>query len=145
MSKKISKNALVPYSAKQMFSLVDDIEKYPEFLPWCGGATVVSREPETVTAELKISHSGFEESFTTKNFNTLPDKIQMTLVNGPFKTLTGDWIFEQLGEDGCKVSLDLEFEFKNKILDLTLGPLFSKIANTLMDAFIERANIIYKS
>ncbi len=144
MSKRITKSALVTYSAQQMFALVDEIERYPEFLPWCGGAKIITRDADTVTAQLKIAHSGFENTFTTKNYNNEPTTIKMTLVEGPFKILTGDWLFEQLGNDGCKVSLDLEFEFNSKILDITLGPLFSKIANTLMDAFIERARVIYK-
>ena len=141
--KHIHKNALVNYSAEQMFKLVDDIEHYPAFLPWCSDASVIERDADTVTASLKIAHSGFEKSFTTKNFNTEHSAIKMTLVEGPFKTLAGNWSFEQLGEQGCKVSLDMEFEFNSKILDLTLGPVFSKIANTLVDAFIERANKVY--
>jgi len=141
--KKINKNALVTYSAEQMFNLVDDIEHYPDFLPWCGDSSIVERDTDTVTANLKISHSGFEKNFTTKNFNDKPKTIKMTLVDGPFKTLEGNWGFEPLGNEGCKVMLDMEFEFNSKILDLTLGPVFSNIANTLVDAFIERANKVY--
>ena len=139
----ISKTALVHYSPEQMFKLVDDIEAYPEFLPWCGKATELSRAENMVEASLFISHSGLNKEFTTQNKNTAFSKIQMHLVNGPFKKLDGVWLFESLGDEACKVSLNLEFEFSSKIISLTLGPIFSKIANSLVDAFIKRADTVY--
>ena len=139
----ISKTALVTHSPQEMFKLVDDIEAYSEFLPWCGKATEISRDLTTVEASLFISHSGLNKEFTTQNKNTPFEKIEMHLVNGPFKNLDGVWLFEPLGETACKVSLNLEFEFASKIVSVTLGPIFSKIANSLVDAFIKRADSIY--
>ncbi|MFK5913903.1 MAG: type II toxin-antitoxin system RatA family toxin [Woeseiaceae bacterium] len=139
----IHKSALVTHSPEQMFKLVDDIEAYSEFLPWCKKATEISRDEINVEASLFISHTGLNKEFTTKNKNTAFNKIEMHLVNGPFKNLDGTWRFETLGESACKVSLDLEFEFSSKILSFTLGPVFSKVANNLVDAFIKRADNIY--
>ena len=139
----ISKSALVTHSPEDMFKLVDDIEAYSEFLPWCGKATEISRDDENVEASIFISHSGLNKEFTTQNKNTEFEKIEMHLVNGPFKNLDGVWLFEPLGESACKVSLNLEFEFSSKIISVTLGPVFSKIANSLVDAFIKRADNIY--
>lgn len=139
----ISKSALVPYTPEKMFKLIDDIEAYSDFLPWCGKATEIHRDDSNVEASLLISHSGLNKEFTTKNKNTMFNKIEMHLVNGPFKNLDGIWLFEPLGESACKVSLNLEFEFSNKIISMTLGPIFSKIAGSLVDAFIKRADKVY--
>ena len=139
----ISKSALVTYLPEQMFKLVDDIETYPDFLPWCGNATEISRNEKNVEASVLISHSGLNKEFTTRNTNTQFSKIEMHLVNGPFKNLDGTWIFEALGDSACKVSLNLEFEFSSKLVGITLGPVFSKIANNLVDAFIKRAETVY--
>lgn len=139
----INKSALVPHSPEEMFKLIDDIEAYSEFLPWCGKATEISRDEKNVEASLFISHSGLNKEFTTQNKNTEFEKIEMHLVNGPFKNLDGVWLFEQLGETACKVSLNLEFEFSSKIISVTLGPVFSKVANSLVDAFIKRADTVY--
>ena len=139
----ISKSALVSYLPEEMFKLVDDIEAYSEFLPWCGKATEISRDENNVEASLFISHSGLNKEFTTQNKNTAFERIEMQLVDGPFKNLDGVWLFEPLGETACKISLNLNFEFSSKIISLTLGPVFSKIANNLVDAFIKRADSIY--
>lgn len=139
----ISKSALVTYSASQMFDLVDDIESYAEFLPWCSSSTVISRSDAEVTASLTVSHSGLNKSFTTRNLNQPHSQITMLLVEGPFKKLEGVWRFQQLGEDGCKVSLDLEFEFKSKLVGMTFGPVFGQMAGTMVDAFTQRAAKIY--
>lgn len=139
----ISKSALVTYSPEEMFNLVDNIEAYSDFLPWCEKATEISRDESCVEASLFISHSGINKEFTTQNKNTASEKIQMHLVNGPFKNLDGVWLFEPLGETACKISLNLNFEFSSKIITLTLGPVFSKLANNLVDVFIKRADSIY--
>lgn len=139
----ISKSALVSYSPEQMFKLVDDIEAYADFLPWCGNAKEIMRDENTVEASVLISHSGLNKEFTTRNSNTQFSKIEMHLLNGPFKNLDGVWLFEPLGQSACKVSLNLEFEFSSKIIGITLGPVFSKIANSLVDAFIKRAETVY--
>ena len=139
----ISKSALVSYTPEQMYKLVDDIEAYAEFLPWCGKATEIFRDEEKVEASLFISYSGLNKAFTTRNKLCVYEKIEMRLLEGPFKSLEGIWLFEPLGETACKVRLDLDFEFSSKIIGLTLGPVFSKMANSLVDAFIQRADKVY--
>ena len=140
---KVNKSALVPFTPGQMFALVDDIEAYPEFLPWCSGSTVLQRMETEVTASLEISHSGFHKSFTTRNFTQAGNQITITLLDGPFKKLEGVWRFQPLGEEGCKVTLDLEFEFSNRLLGMTLSGLLSHMAANLVDAFTQRASQIY--
>lgn len=139
----ISKSALVSYSPEQMFKLVDNIEAYAEFLPWCGKATETFRSDEKVEASLLISYASLNKTFATRNINTAYEKIEMHLLDGPFKKLDGVWLFEPLGESACKISLNLDFEFSSKIISITVGPVFSKIANTMVDAFIKRADSIY--
>ncbi|WP_455216858.1 type II toxin-antitoxin system RatA family toxin [Kaarinaea lacus] len=139
----ISKSALVPYHATEMFSLVDNIPAYSEFLPWCRSAEEVHRSEKVVEARLDISHSGISKSFSTRNTITESVQIDMELVEGPFKHLHGVWRFEQLGDVGSKVSLQLEFEFSSKILGMTFGPVFNKMASSLVDAFIQRAKTVY--
>ena len=139
----VNKSALVPFSPGQMFALVDDIESYPEFLPWCSGSQVLERGENEVTASLEISHSGFHKSFTTRNFTLVGDQITITLLDGPFKKLEGIWRFLPLGEEGCKVTLDLEFEFNNRLLGMTLSGLLGHMAANLVDAFTQRASQIY--
>jgi len=141
--KKIEKNALVPYTAEQMYKLVDDIDKYSEFLPWCSQSQVIERAEDSVKGQLTISYSQLNKSFVTQNINTPYSQIEMQLVEGPFKHLNGLWLFTSLGDDGCKVELKMEFEFESKILDMTVGPIFGKLANSLVDAFTERASKIY--
>ena len=140
---QINKSALVPYSPDQMYALVDDITAYPQFLPWCHHAEEHHRTGEQVEASLEIAHSGLHKSFTTRNLLYPHGRIEMSLVKGPFKTLRGVWRFDPLGNEGCKVSLDMDFEFSSKIMGITFGPLFSKIAGTLVDSFIERAKVVY--
>ena len=139
----IHKSALVPYSAEQMYTLVDDIPAYPEFLPWCSGSKEITRREDEVEASLDIAHSGVHKSFTTRNRLEKNRSIEMQLVEGPFKHLNGVWRFEPLGDAGSKVVLDLEFDFSSKLLGMTFGPIFSKIAGSLVDAFIQRAQKIY--
>ena len=139
----IHKSALVPYSAEQMYTLVDDIPAYPEFLPWCSSSKEINRGELEVEASLDIAHSGVHKSFTTRNRLEINKTIEMQLVEGPFKHLHGIWRFEPLGDAGSKVMLDLEFEFSSKLLGMTFGPLFSKIASSLVDAFIQRAQKVY--
>ncbi|MDH5327780.1 MAG: type II toxin-antitoxin system RatA family toxin [Gammaproteobacteria bacterium] len=139
----ISKSALVPYTAEQMFEIVDDVEAYAEFLPWCGGSQVLSRDEDEVKASVEIAHSGIHKTFTTLNRRQCGKMIEMQLIDGPFKHLHGYWRFSSLGEQGCKVSLDLEYEFSNKLLGLAVGKVFSQIANTLVDSFCKRADALH--
>lgn len=141
--REINKFALVPYTPAQMFALVDNINAYSEFLPWCSQSLEINRSKDTVEGELTIRYGQLHKTFTTRNLNTPESHIEMQLIEGPFKHLNGQWEFKPLGDNGCKVSLDLQFEFSNKLLDMTVGPLFSQIANSLVDAFTERAGKIY--
>jgi ribosome-associated toxin RatA of RatAB toxin-antitoxin module len=140
----ISKSALVPYTAEQMFDLVDRVSDYPEFLPWCGGAEELSRDNDEVKASVTISHSGINKAFTTCNRLQKNKMIEMELVNGPFKHLHGFWRFETLSDNACKVSLDLEYEFSSKLLGMAVGPVFNQIANSMVDSFCLRADKIYR-
>lgn len=141
---KVQKSALVPYRAEQMYALVDDIRAYPEFLPWCRKAEELRRSDSEVEARLEIAHSGIHKSFTTRNQLQPGRRIEMHLVEGPFRKLYGIWRFEPLGEAGSRVSLELDFEFSSTLLKMTFGPLFNKIASTLVDAFIQRARKVYE-
>lgn len=139
----IRKSALVPYSAEQMYRLVNDIGSYPEFLPWCGGAEERSRTQDEVHASVTIAYGALNKTFTTFNRLQQDKMIEMNLVNGPFKHLHGFWCFEALDEQACKVSLDLEYDFSSRLVGMALGPAFSQIANSLVDAFIRRAESVY--
>lgn len=139
----INKSALVSYSPSKMFQIVDDVEAYPRFLPWCGDAKVLSRDEDQVKAMVEINHSGIRKTFTTRNLLQKDKIIEMELIDGPFKHLHGYWRFEALGGDACKVSLDLEYEFSNKLLSMAVGPVFSHIANSLVDAFCQRAEALH--
>ncbi|MDH3748094.1 MAG: type II toxin-antitoxin system RatA family toxin [Gammaproteobacteria bacterium] len=141
--RKVSRSALVPHSASEMFALVDDIESYPQFLPWCSAATVHERDESVVDATLKLESSGFSKSFTTRNTLRRDEAISLALLGGPFRHLDGGWRFQQLGDDGCKVSLNLEFEFESLVTDLVFGRVFEEICTSLVDAFTERAKTIY--
>ena len=139
----ISKSALVPYSPAQMFALVNGIETYPEFLPWCRNTEVLSRSDDEVRATIELSKGGVEKAFTTCNRNQKNKMIEMRLVEGPFKRLEGFWRFDALGDEGCKVSFDLEFEFASRMLDMVVGSVFGQIANSLVDFFHRRAVEVY--
>lgn len=139
----ISKNALVSYSAAEMFSLVNDIESYSLFLPWCRSSEVLSANEDEIRATIEIAHGSLRKSFTTCNRLQKGKMIEMRLEQGPFKHLEGFWRFDTLGERACKVSLDLDFEFSSKLVGLAMGPVFSQIANTLVDAFSKRAVDVY--
>ncbi len=139
----IHKSALVPYSPAEMFALVDDVERYPEFLPWCSAARVLARGDDEVRARLSLSKSGVDKSFTTCNRTQKNKMIEMRLEEGPFRHLHGYWRFDALGGEGCKVSLDMEFEFSSRVLGLVIGPVFNQVANSLVDSFQKRAVDVY--
>jgi len=139
----IHRNALLPYSATKMYDLVNDINQYPQFLPWCRQANIHQTTPEWIEASIEIAKGGIHKTFTTRNYLTPVQKIDMKLVEGPFKHLHGLWDFESLAENACKVSLTLEFEFSNALLAMAMGAMFNQIANTLLDAFCQRAHQVY--
>jgi len=139
----VSRSAIVSYSAHQMFRLVDDVDSYDKFLPWCKHSEEHHRDDDCVRATILFSRGGFEKSFTTQNRLQPGKMIDIRLVEGPFQRLDGYWRFQDLGEDASKVSLDLEFEFSNRILRMAFGRVFTQVANTLVDAFVERADRVY--
>ncbi|MDH5735124.1 MAG: type II toxin-antitoxin system RatA family toxin, partial [Gammaproteobacteria bacterium] len=126
----ISRNALVPYSAEEMYKLVEDVESYPDFLPWCRSTEVLSREGDEVKASIEIAKGGLNKSFTTTNFMQKNKMIEMRLLKGPFKHLQGFWRFDALkDEKACKISFDLDFEFESKLIALAASSVFNQIAN----------------
>ena len=139
----ISRSALVEYSAQQMFDLINDIASYPQFMPGCLEADIISQTEEVVEARLTLGKSGFQQSFVTRNILTPPKMMVMHFVEGPFKVFEGRWQFDVLADNACKVSLHLEFEFASRMLGMTLGSRFEKNANRQVDALCERAEVIY--
>lgn len=140
----IVRSALVPYSAAQMYRLVNEVEHYPKFLPWCQSAQVIDRTENSQKAKVVLAKGAIRQSFTTANRMQPDASIDLSLVEGPFRTLKGTWQFQNLGDSGCKVSFDVRFEFRNRLLSLTVGPVFDHICKTLVDAFIARAHQQYK-
>lgn len=141
--RKVNRSAFVPYSATEMFALVDDVESYPEFLPWCNDTEVHFRDENTVEATLELHRGSVSKHFRTRNTFVAGEKMDIALVGGPFRHLAGGWKFKQIGDSGCKVSLQIEFEFSNRWLDMTIGHFFEDICNSLVDAFVRRADTLY--
>jgi ribosome-associated toxin RatA of RatAB toxin-antitoxin module len=139
----ITRSALVPYTQQQMFALVSDVDSYPRFLPWCSGAQALPHEGDEVRARIDFVVGGVSKSFTTRNRHVANEAILMQLVEGPFSQLQGSWRFAPLGDAGCKISLNLEYEFSSKIVSMVIGPVFNKIASSLVDAFQKRADDVY--
>lgn len=139
----VEKTVLVPYSAEQMFALVDDVLAYPKFLPWCGGSGVEPVSDDTVHATVHINYLHIKHSFTTRNVRQPPSRIDMTLENGPFHALDGSWRFIALSESACKIEFRLHYEFSGSALDRVFSPVFQYIANSFVDAFVQRAEEIY--
>lgn len=133
----------MPYSAADMYALVADVPAYPAFLPWCGRASAESLADNEVRASIEISHGKVRKAFATRNRMDKNKTIEMHLVDGPFAFLEGRWQFAPLNGEGCKVSLDMEFEFSNLIMKMLIGTKFTEIANTLVDAFCARAIEVY--
>jgi len=139
----VHKSVFLGYSAEQMFALVDRVEDYPKFLPWCGGVKVQQRDGNKLIATISIRYHGVTQSFTTENTNAPPASIKMKLIEGPFKHLDGTWTFKPLREDACKIEFDLHYEFSSRILEQIIGPVFNMIANSFVDSFCKRAEVVY--
>ncbi len=138
----IRKDVVVPFTPAQMYTLVDGIEDYADFLPWCSSSEVLSRTEDEVRATLHLSGGGVDKSFTTCNRLQENKMIEVRLISGPFKQLEGFWAFDP-HDDGCQVVLNLEFEVAGGLFGFALNPLFSQVANTLVDAFSDRAKTVY--
>ncbi|KMQ76378.1 type II toxin-antitoxin system RatA family toxin [Marinobacter subterrani] len=144
MPQQIDKTALVMHSAERMFHLVNDIARYPEFLPWCAGAEIHEQGAHQITASIEIAKGGMRHRLTTRNQLSMPEAIEMNLVDGPFRNLTGRWYFKPLNDSACKVILSLEFEFSGSLSRMTFGPVFNQAATTMVDAFCRRADQLYQ-
>jgi ribosome-associated toxin RatA of RatAB toxin-antitoxin module len=139
----VEKSVLVAHSAQQMFTLVDGVEAYPEFLPWCDSAKVLHRDESRTRATISINYHGVRQSFTTENTKDPGRLMTIRLVEGPFRFLDGEWRFTALAEHACKIEFRLRYEFSSRLLGMLVGPVFTYIANTLVDAFVQRAEKVY--
>ena len=145
--REIQRSALVPFTPEQMFALVDDIERYAEFLPWVTIATVVERSDCERVGQVTVSRAGFREQFTTRNTVSPPNRLAMKLIDGPFNVLEGVWTFDAIGETdaprGTRIHLELRIEFKNRLMDLMLAPKYESSCDAVVDAFVKRARSVY--
>jgi ribosome-associated toxin RatA of RatAB toxin-antitoxin module len=140
---EVKQTVLVPYSAARMFELVDAVEQYPQFLPWCSGSELIYRHPDALRAVIHVNFRGIRQQFSTENSRQPPNSMGIRLLEGPFKSLDGSWRFTDLGGAGCKVEFQLHWEFSSRVLAALVGPVFNHIAHTLVDAFVSRAQKIY--
>ncbi|MFJ4144000.1 type II toxin-antitoxin system RatA family toxin [Pseudomonas sp. NPDC089734] len=143
MTTQIQRSALLPYPARFLYDLVNDVARYSEFLPWCSSAVVLEESETHMRASLEVAKGGLSQKFVTRNVLVPGESIVMDLVEGPFNQLHGVWTFKPLGEKACKISLDLTFDYAGSIVRATLGPLFNQAANTLVDAFCQRAKELH--
>ena len=135
----VRKSVIVPHACDTMFALVDDVERYPEFLPWCGGSKVLAKRADGKTARLDINYLGVTASFTTDNVNVPGKSIALALKKGPFKKLFGKWTFKPLAKDGCRVELAIDYTLSSGPLEALVGLVFGQIVETLVERFVERA------
>ncbi|MDO6563224.1 type II toxin-antitoxin system RatA family toxin [Amphritea sp. 1_MG-2023] len=140
---QVDRSALVLHTAEQMFDLVNDVERYPDFLPWCSGSTLIESTETTMQASLRVAKAGLKYSFTTRNEMERPKVIRLELVEGPFSSLSGEWTFKPLSDEACKVSLSLSFAFAGKLTNLAMSKVFNQMAVTMVEAFVDRADKIY--
>jgi len=142
---EISKAAVVPYTSEEMYVLVNDIESYPMFLPWCTAAKILSQQEDSLTAKLSMALGKIKQSFTTENTMQEGSRIDIRLIEGPFKHLSGYWRFIQEDKQSCNIHLHMHFEFKNRIIKQILGQAFYKVVDTMVDSFVQRAQQVYGS
>ena len=141
--REVNRSALTPYSPQQMFALVEDIERYPEFLPWVSRAELLERRENEIVGRLEMHRAGVRETFTTRNVLSPPSEITLHLVSGPFRTLEGRWTFENIADRGARVNLSVHFEFASPMLSLLLTRSFEKNCTELINAFLARARKVY--
>jgi len=140
---EVRKTVLVTHSARQMFDLIEAAERYPEFLPWCAAATIVERDDSVVCADVTVDYHGVRFHFRTRNPKRAPEWMAIHLEHGPFHQFEGEWQLTPLGTEGCRVEFLLRYEFKRSITRRLAGPVFDRIANTMVDAFVQRAERVY--
>jgi ribosome-associated toxin RatA of RatAB toxin-antitoxin module len=139
----VEKSVLIERTAGQMFDLVDRVEDYPKFLPWCGGTELIERTEAKTAARLHINYHGFKAHFATENAKEAPNWMTISLREGPFRQMDGLWRFTPLGDSACKVEFRLHYEFSNWLLEKAMGPVFHHIANTFVESFVRRAHQIH--
>jgi ribosome-associated toxin RatA of RatAB toxin-antitoxin module len=139
----VHKTVLVEYSPSQMFDLVDKVEEYHAFLPWCGGTALHQRDERATVATIRIDFMGIKQSFTTENVKNFPIEMNINLLEGPFTHMQGHWKFKALGESACRIDFELSYHFSNPLMESILSPVFSHIASTFVDAFVLRAEEVY--
>lgn len=140
---RITRSALVPFSAEQMFELVNDVESYPSFLPGCSGSRVLEISPNAMTASVEVAKAGIRKTFTTRNELVAGKAINMKLIDGPFRRLVGGWHFTHLDATACKIELNLDFEFTNGLVEMAFGKVFNELAGNMVNAFTQRARDVY--
>ena len=138
----VEKSVLIEHTAAEMFTLVDDVTQYPAFLPWCSSVDLLEKTDTVTAATVHLDFQGIKAEFSTVNDKTFPTLMNMRLRAGMFRNLDGHWAFTPLGDAACKVEFKLSYEFSNKVLEVAVGPVFKRIANTLIDAFVTRAATI---
>ena len=143
MTTHIQRSALLPYPAQALYDLVNDVASYPQFLPWCSSAEILESTEVLMRASLGVAKGSLSQHFVTRNTLVPGQSIEMNLEEGPFTKLHGLWVFKPLGDKACKISLDMTFDYAGAIVKATLGPLFNQAANTLVDAFCQRAKQLY--
>ena len=141
----INRSALVMYSVEEMYQLINNVVDYPRFIPDCSDSKIISQDDNTITAALLISKGGIKKWFTTKNTLIKNQQVILNLVDGPFNKLIGSWTLKSLSEEACKISLELEYEFSNKVFDLAFGRIFDHLANNMVQAFTQRAKEVYSA
>jgi len=140
---RVEKSALVPFSDQAMFDLVKDVAHYQDFLPWCSESELLSQEGDRLCGRIVVERLGIRQAFSTCNLCDEPHRMELELLEGPFKSLHGAWEFIALREDACKVVLTLDFEFSGKLINAAFGKVFHQVANTLVESFCRRAREVY--
>ncbi|MGB0664387.1 MAG: type II toxin-antitoxin system RatA family toxin [Pontibacterium sp.] len=140
---QINRTALVMHTAEQMFELVNDVEGYSAFLPWCQSAEIISSSDDLLEARLHLHKGALSYSFATRNHLERPHKMTLSLMEGPFSDLQGCWEFIPLSEEACKVNFSMSYSFANKLASLAMGKVFNQVASTMVDAFVKRADEVY--
>ena len=148
--KHVRKSVLLWYSPGEMYDLVTGVEDYPRFLPWCQSGQIVERHEDGITARLSLAYMGVRHAFTTRNVQVPGESVTLQLVDGPFSLLDGTWLFRPLGaaandKPACKIEFELRYAFASKPLEIVVSPVFDKIANTFVDSFVRRAEVVYGS
>jgi ribosome-associated toxin RatA of RatAB toxin-antitoxin module len=139
----VEKSVLIERTPRQMFDLVDRVEEYPQFLPWCGGTELLLRDETTTSATIRIAYRGITSHFSTINRKEAPHLMHIHLREGPFTRLEGGWRFTALGDAACKVEFHLHYEFSSRMLAKVLGPVFNYIADSFVESFVKRARQVY--